>query len=184
MSEREAVKVRKNSALESGTPWWNEPFVLPIPKTLQDLTEGSMVRVVSHGNPLALTRVDRIWKAESQFYLAGPIEAVSHGSRVSPSARAIRRSAREQGQRHIACIFPSGSPTSASGAFLEIATALTDLLVVAAHTRDYPAWRSVAETEPEKIRAIRLPDDFPSHEGRARLVVERSVGASVNLHWQ
>ena len=182
MSEREAVKVQKGSALEGGTPWWNQPFRLPIPEASRNLSEGAAIRVVSNGNPLALTRVDRIWEAQGQFYLAGPIEALAHGARVSPCARAIRRLAMEQAQRHIASVFPAGPPTEKAKASLDVAMALTDGLVIAARARDYPAWRSVAEAHSEKIQAIRLPGDFPSAEARARLVVERSVGASASLY--
>lgn len=181
MSEREAVKVRKGSALEGGTPWWDAPFVLPL--GAQDLTpaEGSSFCVTSGAQPLALGRVERVWVKEGEHYVSGPIEALALGGHRGPSARTIRRHAREHSWSHFAVIFPLSPPKSEVRGALRIAAEVSDGIVVAARARDFGAWRSLLEAECPGFLLIQVPDDFPSENPRAQLVLRKSVGASSSL---
>lgn len=181
MSEREVVKVTKGGALEGGTPWWDRPFVLPLPASAEEPAEGAVLRITSQGTPVALARVDRVWELGGERYVAGPIEAIPHAGRVSPGARVIRRLARERGVRHMACVFPQSGPSPEVMRSLSVAQALTDGLVIAASAKHFAAWRDFAGGQFETISVIQVPDDFPADEPRARHVVERSVGASASL---
>lgn len=181
MSEREAVKVEKGSALEGGTPWWNLPFVLPLTADLPEPSSGTSFRVTSSGQPIAIGRVDRVWRKGQQRMVAGPIEAIFPGSRQSIGARSIRGRARDRGWKHVVALFPLGAPGETSKTSLSVAESLSDGVVVAARARDFPAWQRLTEERGGNLIAILLPEDFPSENSRARLVVQKSVGASANL---
>lgn len=181
MSEREAVKVNKGSALEGGTPWWNAPFVLPLPEQQVEPGEGTSFRVTSGGQPIALARVELVWKKDGVRFVSGPIEAVAEGAHKSLSARAIRRHARGHSWSYFVALFPLSPPNAESRESLRIAEAIADGAVVVARAKDFPAWRSVIEEKFRKSLAIQIPDDFPSENPRAQLVVQKSVGASSSL---
>lgn len=181
MSEREAVKVEKGSALEGGTPWWSSPFVLPISPGESEPEETETFRLTSAGESIALGRVAGIWTKGSERLIAGPLEAVREGSRTSPGARSIRKRAREQGWRHIVSLFPLSKPSDESMKNLAVAQALADGVIVAAQAKDFPAWSAALDERGENTLVIQLPDDFPSSNPRAQLVVQKSVGASASL---
>lgn len=181
MTEREAVKVEKGSALEGGTPWWDKPFVLPLQDDAPEPEEGAVIQVNSGGQAIALARVERVWSRSGARMIAGPIEAVPHASRKGMSARGIRGVARQEGWRHIVSVFPLGPPNEAAQRSLTVARQVSDAVVIAARAEDFSSWRTISEGAGPGVLAIQLPDDFPSDQPRARLVVQKSVGASANL---
>lgn len=181
MSEREAVKVEKGSALEGGTPWWSSPFVLPLSAEHIEPEEGASFCIMSDGQPIALGRVERVWSKDGARMISGPLEAVSHGFQKSVGARSIRRRAREQGWRHVVSLFPLSPPDDESKKSLVVAQNLADGVIVASKARYFSAWRAVTEEQGANALAIQLPDDFPSENPRAQLVVQKSVGASASL---
>lgn len=181
MSEREAVKVEKGSALEGGTPWWSSPFVLPLSAQQPDPDEGSQVRITCGGQPVALGRVDRVWEKGGERMVSGPLEAIPHGSHKSAGARAIRRRAREQGWGHIVSLFPLSAPGEESKKSLAVAQALSHFVIVAARAQVFSGWRALIEEKGGNALVIQLPDDFPSENDRAQLVVQKSIGASSSL---
>jgi hypothetical protein len=58
---------------------------------------------------------------------------------------------------------------------------LTDGVVVAAPRIHAEAWEKIAEGHSSKMVVVRIPNDFPADDPRARLVVEKAVGAAANL---
>ncbi len=181
MTEREAVKVEKSSALEGGTPWWNRPFVLPLGEAENDPGDREVVQVKAGGQPVALVRAELVWGEPGARRIAGPIEAIAPGSRRGMSARGIRGRARDEGWRHLVAVFPLTAPNDSTRKSVGVVRGVSDAVVIAARARDFPSWRSVSEGEGSNLFTVLLPDDFPTEEPRARLVVQKSVGASANL---
>lgn len=172
MTEREAVKVRKSSALEGGTPFWNVPFVLAAPADLGEV--GEKATLVHEGKAVGLVRVEQIWNDEREGqFLAGPVEAVAEEDKNSLSAREVRALARESQQAPI-CVFAARGPTPVSDAQLRMLEQLSALTVVLVPMSAISSWRSVGG--PNRI-VVPLPSDFPLADPLARGVVERSLGA-------
>src|SRR5690606_27543207 len=64
MTLREATKVRKSHALERGTPWWGQPFVLPLGEAndhIAELAEGTRIALVHDGLKVALMTFEGVY---------------------------------------------------------------------------------------------------------------------------
>lgn len=179
MTQREAVKVRKSSALESGTPWWDKPFVLPLSEGVTP-KEGQIARLVHRGSPVGLVRVEQIWTDEAGVrHLAGPLEAMALGLGASAavSARAVRRVARKAGAAHLVCLFTKRGPDPSSRLRFDTAVGVTDFVVLVTVKEYEEAWKELIG---ETSRVVTVPEEFPMTNERARLVVQKSVGGSAS----
>ena len=181
MTEREAVKVEKSSALESGTPWWNEAFVLPVDSSVS-VGEGDRLRLTRDGESIALVRVQQIWQdASGERRVAGPIEALFNTSEdAPPTARQVRDLLRKSGGTYVSCLFAQTAPSAHSLTQLATAVALSDSVIVACTASLRDDWSAALDSESDVPLVITLPKSFPLQNEQARLVVQRAVGASAS----
>lgn len=179
MTQREAVKVEKSSALESGTPWWEVPFVLPLDPG-SAIEPGTSVALESAGRRFAICRVEQIWKdgEGGKAMGAGPIEAVGFGNEDGETARTIRRLARDRGAGQLSLLVASGAPEERSRGRFETAVALSDYVVMAVAPHAVEAWRPIVGSSGSLVV---LPQDFPFENPRALAVVQKSLGARACL---
>jgi sulfate adenylyltransferase/3'-phosphoadenosine 5'-phosphosulfate synthase len=179
MTQREAVKVEKSSALERGTPWWEAPFVLPLPSG-SAVEPGTSIALESGGERFAICRVDQIWNdgEDGQAMGAGPIEAVGPGNDDGETARAIRRLARERGAGQLCLLAASKAPEERSQGRFETAVALSDHVVVAVPPHAVEAWRPIVGS---RGSLVVVPEDFPLANLRALAVVQKSLGTRACL---
>ncbi len=180
MTEREAVKVKKSQALERGTPWWGEPFVLPLgasESAVAALPEGAKLALTYEGKRLAIVALDGIWRNEGRAYASGQIEGVTSRDGCAPTAREFRRAVLAAGARTVGSLFAEGAPTTQAILQTKTACSLLDAVLLAVPPGQRVAWQAVA---PANLTLIELPTPFPFANERARLVVQKSVGASAN----
>lgn len=177
MTQREAVKVVKSSALESGAPWWPAPFVLPVAGDT-NLSEGDVVALREGSQRYATVRVHQVWQDEKgASMVAGPIDSVL-ASPDTPSAREIRRRARDAGVSWLTLLVAPGLPSEAPSSAYQTAVALSEFIVVATHPGSSAAWRERLKTSG---CVISIPEDFPDADERARTVLQKSLGARAAL---
>lgn len=172
MTEREAVKVEKGAALERGTPWWDQPFVLPC--AAEPPPVGSVALLTHGGRTHALMQVHQVWQQDSQQFLAGPIDALAPSALTPMSARTVRRNAIKSGWERIAAVFVEDTSNTELRSQLAVIQQFVDGVVLVHQQSDEARWNDL--DLPDTIR-VRVPQNFPISNTAARQVVARSVGA-------
>lgn len=185
MTQREAVKVKKSQALERGTPWWNQPFVLPIEPKLKQLEEGARVGLQLADRPLGILSVDGVWDettadGSTQHYVAGQLEAIAASERAAPTARDFRNARKAAGAQSIGCLFTTGEASDTAVRQAKAASTLSDAIVVAVPFALRDSWVAKMGELGLDFEVVGLPASFPFSNERARLVVQKSLGGFGN----
>ncbi len=175
MTMRESHKVSKQGALERGTPWWTEPFVL---KVIRDETwsEGQTMLLTSGGAVVCEMTVQRIWTDGEASFAAGPINAVRPTGRVT--ARSIRRRLEEQNASPVVCLFLSQGPNPALLDQLQFAQRVSAPLVLGIAASAEVAWSQALDERAVSFARFFVPERVPLNDERAQAVMATSVGAA------
>jgi sulfate adenylyltransferase/3'-phosphoadenosine 5'-phosphosulfate synthase len=175
MTEREAVKVKKSGALESGAPWWEEPFILAAP--YEEPQVGQRVRLLFENAPFAVVRVDQVWRDAADVpHVAGLIEAITVEEKLSVASREVRAQGRSLGQAPLN-LFAEGPPSDLAHAQVKLAARLSPLTVLAVAAPHAAAWHTL---DLGSAQLLVLPSAFPFKSEAARTVIQRSLGAHSN----
>jgi adenylyl-sulfate kinase len=178
MTQREAVKVQKNQALERGTPWWDRPFVLPLSDA--EVAEGQRAVLQRNGRQIGIVKIEQIWERDGSRFAAGEIEAVASGAAARPTSREFRAEMKSLGAVWVGSLFADTKPAESALMQVKTALGLCDAVVVAVPAAECEAWSQSLASRQIKAHVIGLPGSFPFESERARLVVQKSLGASGN----
>lgn len=178
MSQREAVKVLRGSALERGTPWWDRAFVLPLSPEAEarlDLRQASAkpVLLTCDGEAIARVTIEDVWQSEQGRFASGPIDAVAG---LESTARALRRKTAETPTGHGIALFSQSAPTAWSGAALRGAQFSADHIALFVPTECAAAWQAHC-SDVEGVSLVTVPQSIPFGSHRARTVIAKSIGA-------
>ncbi len=176
MTERETTKVEATQALERGTPWWEQTFVLEADHDKTPPAIGEAVALYHGNRALGLMRVEEVWERLGHRYLAGPLEALLLEAYSVPTARQCRRTAEEREWTRVACLFSTHTPNEGRLSLVKLALALSDAVVMAVATSHLNAWKRALE--PIGCSCVAVPQSFPLGDRRAQMVLQRSIGAT------
>jgi len=175
MTKREAHKVSKQGALERGTPWWTEPFVLKVAKE-GGWSEGQSAFLTLGQTVVSEMTVERIWTDGEATFVAGPINAVHPHERAT--ARSIRRRLEEQNASPVVCLFLSQPPSVTLLDQLEFAQRVSAALVLGIAASAEAAWSQALDERAVSFARFFVPERVPLNDERAQAVMATSVGAA------
>lgn len=174
MTKREAHKVSKQGALERGTPWWTEPFVLKVEPGVA--WSHQSVLLTSGGDIVCEMTAERIWTDGEANYATGPINAVRPSGRVT--ARTIRHRLEEQNASPVVCLFIDQAPSSALLERLEFAQRISAPVVLGIRGAAGASWSQALDERAVSFARFFVPELVPFDDERAQAVMAKSVGAA------
>ena len=174
MTKREAHKVSNQGALERGTPWWTEPFVLKVEHGAT--WSHQSVLLTSGGASVCEMTAERVWTDGQASYATGPINAVRSSHRQT--ARSIRHRLEQQNASPVVCLFLVELPTQALLERLEFAQRISAPLVLAIRGELESSWAKALDERAVSFARFFVPGGVPLHDERAQAVMAKSVGAA------
>lgn len=178
MTMREAHKVRKQGALERGTPWWSDPFVLPLPAG-DTWNEGEALLLSCQTEVVARTTLQEIWQDGELQFGAGSIDAVRPSD--AQTARGIRQWLVTRKNATASCLYLVQAPTQETLSKVAFAEEISAPLVLGIAESVASQWSQRLGERSIGLPRFVVPVSVPVTDERAQAVLSRSVGATNSI---